>query len=545
MSNLAGIRNLEQKLIAEAVHDGGRIDPDMFLAKYGKQCPLPGRYSRDVSPLRLIIAEENRRYYIPQEVSRMFKVWVDKPAASVVNTVDEIPAVYQPPKHDWRDRRERPVKVFESEGVAPAELGRVLKLVQADRVMVVSKSKRPTEAAVKVITGTLAESDFELESPEDLNHRHYEPAGPIRAQAWGVLAQQCGWANPKGNKLALTAEGKQMLTSLDIRRYQAGVGKFLNDGEFDEFNRITHIRGQSGKAKRYMSHPQERKASIVNTLRLWPVNKWIAFDEAYRFVFATGNGFKVTEDGYCLYFAEARYGSLGGEQRSLNRQYLRAFVFESLATLGLVDVVYVYPHHLWPELDGSWGTDDLWFCGPYDGLLYIRLNALGAYCLGVADSYEIKLPARPKLFKILPNRELVLTGNMELPEAERAGLSLFAKSKSKHVWEIDQDCILNHLESGGAFEDIFRWLNENTINDVPPNIITFLEDVKNKAQAVTGSEEAVLIEIKDNVTAALIAHDPGAGKYCRMSGDRCLVVPRKNQRAFKSAMKKLGYIIII
>jgi hypothetical protein len=47
---------------------------------------------------------------------------------------------------------------------------------------------------------------------------------------------------------------------------------------------------------------------------------------------------------------------------------------ESLATLGLLDVAYVYPHHLWPEFSGHWGTDDLCFCGRYDGLLYARPN---------------------------------------------------------------------------------------------------------------------------------------------------------------------------
>jgi len=65
---------------------------------------------------------------------------------------------------------------------------------------------------------------------------------------------------------------------------------------------------------------------------------------------------------------------------------MRAFLFESLATLGLIDFAYTYPHSLWPELGDSWGIDELSFCGRYDGLLYVRLNALGAYCLGMANA---------------------------------------------------------------------------------------------------------------------------------------------------------------
>ena len=50
---------------------------------------------------------------------------------------------------------------------------------------------------------------------------------------------------------------------------------------------------------------------------------------------------------------------------------MRAFLLESMATLGLVDVAYVRPHGLWPEFSGWWGTDELPYCGRYDGLLYV------------------------------------------------------------------------------------------------------------------------------------------------------------------------------
>jgi len=36
------------------------------------------------------------------------------------------------------------------------------------------------------------------------------------------------------------------------------------------------------------------------------------------------------------------------------------------------------------------------FCGRYDGLLYVRLNALGAYALGFAEHYELQAEESPK-----------------------------------------------------------------------------------------------------------------------------------------------------
>ena len=136
-----------------------------------------------------------------------------------------------------------------------------------------------------------------------------------------------------------------------------------------------------------------------------------------------------------MYFGELQYGHLGDAGDDIERQYLRAFLMESLATLGVVDIAYVYPQGLWPELSGSWGTDDLEFCGRYDGLLYVRLSSLGAYCLGVTEAYEPPAAEKRSLLKVLANRELAVSGGEELTPADRATLELFAKQKRRSSLE--------------------------------------------------------------------------------------------------------------
>jgi hypothetical protein len=48
-----------------------------------------------------------------------------------------------------------------------------------------------------------------------------------------------------------------------------------------------------------------------------------------------------------------------------------------------------YPHDLWPELRDSYGRDSHSFLGRYDGLLSVRLNALGAWCFEVAETSRL------------------------------------------------------------------------------------------------------------------------------------------------------------
>ena len=239
------------------------------------------------------------------------------------------------------------------------------------------KSRRPSDATVRLLGTALVTPDFDVELPAEDRGKYTKTAGAIRAHAWAVLVQQCNWAKPNGGLLVLTKAGKDLLGGVSPAAFREGFQRFLEDDQFDELNRINHIRGQTGKAKRYMTHPSERREAICDSMAAWPVGRWISLDEAFRFIDASGGQLDVTYEPDCLYFAELQYGALGGAGDHIERQYLRAFLMEPLATLGVVDIAYVYPQGLWPELSGSWGTDDLEFCGRYDGLLVRAVVCLG------------------------------------------------------------------------------------------------------------------------------------------------------------------------
>lgn len=202
-----------------------------------------------------------------------------------------------------------------------------------------------------------------------------------------------------------------------------------------------------------------------------------------------------------------------------------------------------YPHGLWPELGGRWGTDDLGFCGRYDGLLHVRLTALGVYCLGSADTYDMPVEESAGLVKVLPNLELVLVNDASYSPADVARLELFAAPKNERVWRIDQRRILAHIETGGPMDDIRKELESVADNDVPETVSTLLDEIEKEATALKRGRPCILIEVGDAATAALIAHDPGAAKYCLPAGDRHLAVPAKNERAFRTAVNKLGYVL--
>ena len=121
---------------------------------------------------------------------------------------------------------------------------------------------------------------------------------------------------------------------------------------------------------------------------------------------AAGLDFSVTRDPWSLYLSDPEYGSLGydgyHEWEFLEGRYLLCVLFEYAASLGMIDVAYTDPRGARPDYTELWGTDDLEFLSRYDGLRYVRLTALGAYCLGLTESLHAERTGGRRLAHRVP-----------------------------------------------------------------------------------------------------------------------------------------------
>lgn len=552
---LATLEDNERLLLAELAHGEGAVVPQVFVSKYDRDFPslATSGYPYDrkkSSPLSAMLNWDGRRYLLAEELRAGLQALLTPPVPLLPQGVDELPETLPIDTGKWgRPRDEqRTIHTFNGEVTVFTELRRVLALAQAGKLRVAPKTGRPTAGTERLIAQTLAVPDLALEV-EDENTRTeqwYESPGAVRAHAWAVLVQQCGWCKSSGDRLAPTKLGARLLDAgprpEDLRQ---GLEKQLADNNFDEFNRINHIRGQSGKGGRMLSRPAERRRAILASMHEWPEGKWLDFDEVYRLVFATDHGFTVSSDPWLLYISDAQYGSLGYDYVTddLERQYLRVLMMETLATLGVVEIAYTYPHYLWPELRNAWGIDDLSYLGRYDGLLWVRLTALGAFCLGLRRDYAPPAPAGRKMLRALPTLDLVAPDLGALTVAERAQLGRWTEPRSEGIWRLDRGRILEQLEQGAALDELRHFLDVHAEGTLPSAVETFFSDIERGAGALVKCEEALLIEARDEHAALLIAHDARAGKLCRHAGGCWLAVPRRRERAFRAALRELGHIL--
>lgn len=559
MEDDEGLRKLWQRLdtvqqaaVAEVVHSPSfRFDAHGFRAKYGKD-PDWGQISaygemKNPSLLCLFIC----RGEVPRDLKGRLKGFVPPPRSAQVQTEDEPPATvtqsWEQVDYTTRENKvfteEVPVIRCETERAAQHDLYAVLRLVDAGKVRVSGKTKRVTAAGAKAITAVLQGGDFY--PPEDEPDDYRTDPGPIKAFAWPLILQSAGLANLSGTKLQLTPAGRKALTSPPHEVIRTVWKRWLKTTLLDEFNRIQPIKGQTGKGKRGMTAVAGRRAPIVEALQVCPPDQWIAFDEFSRFMRASDHTFEVTRDEWSLYISEPHYGSLGYEGFAdwniLQGRYMMVFLFEYAATMGLIDVAYIHPSDAREDYGRLWGTDDLDCLSRYDGLLYIRINALGAWCLGLAEEYVPSPIEVSQALKILPNLDVVATES--LPPGDVLFLELFAEQTSDVVWKIQPSKLLKALEEGHSVSDIRAFLSAKSGGRLPDNVAVFFEDIAERASCLTDRGPARLIEAADPALAQLIAHDSRLGSLCILAGERTIVVPTEDERAFRRALRDLGYAL--
>jgi hypothetical protein len=550
---------LAQSAVRVAAFDPlGRLDREKFRAGFGQ----PPRFDtgdpdreeweytyadrRKIAPtlLRLFFP---RFDHLPTDTRAILRGFVPPPEAFAVPTLDAPPATHPLTEHAWRGRgpgrtvREEAVRVRETAAEAEANVRAVLRLIDAGKVRVTDKKLVPTEATRPAVAGVLAGGDFY--SPDEAEESKYDPAFDlaIQAFAWPALVQAGGLAEKSGDALKLTAAGRRALTAdpADVLR-KLWTG-WLKTRQFDEFARVDAIRGQ-GRAR--MSAAAGRRKVVTEALAACPVGRWFAVEDFFRLLRATGREFVVAYETHELYIAEHYYGNLGygdeHEWEQLQGRFVLAFLFEYAAPLGLIDVAYVRPQGVRHDFQNRWGADDLSCLSRYDGLLYLRVNPLGAWVLGLADEYRRAAPERVERLRVLANRDVVAAG--PLPAADRLLLDRFAAAVTDGVWKLSAAKVLGVVEQGGGVDELEQFLESRAVGGLPETVATFLADLRAKAGRLTDAGRARLIACADEHVAAELAADRQLkGKVLR-AGERHVVVREADLEAVRKAVRRLGYV---
>jgi hypothetical protein len=248
-----------------------------------------------------------------------------------------------------------------------------------------------------------------------------------------------------------------------------------------------------------------------------------------------------------LYICEKGYGALGYEYGSdldkwqiLQARYILAVLFEYAATLGLIDVAYTTPFDARLNYRELWGTDDLDFLSRYDGLQFIRINYLGAYCLEMTKDFTPPIIKIESSLTVLPNL-LIKINDKPLTTDEELFLQNFAYKESENVWEISKELTIKSLENGQNIETFREFLEAREEQTLPEQVEGFLSDMPKRAKALKHKGSAQIIECQTAEIAEEIANNPNTKKFCLRAGAKSLVVLDEHEKQFREIIRQIGY----
>lgn len=421
-----------------------------------------------------------------------------------------------------------------TEREAQLNLRAVLELCAAGELRCSEKTGRASAATVRAVNARLADGDF-------------YPDEPIAAFAWPLLLQAGGLARIEGGRLRLTPKGRAALRTPAAEVIRALWQRWLTHAVIDEFGRVEEIKGQ--RIKNVLSAAKPRRQVVATALAACPADEWIGVDALFTTMRQKGLNPTVARNDralWKLYLADPQYGSLGylgfHEWEILEGRYTLAVLFEYAGTLGLVDLEYVYPEGERDDFRDNWGTDDMDALSRYDGLQAIRLNALGAFALGVTDTYQPPtVTGQGTALKVLPNLDVVVTGS--LAPGDELLLSAYAERTADRVWTISSASLLAALDAGRDLTEFTGFLGDRAENELPGVLGALVDDVVRRTGQLTDLGHLRVIECADIALATLIARDRATRSLCRLVGDRHLAVPPDSEPKFRTALRKLGYVM--
>jgi hypothetical protein len=427
------------------------------------------------------------------------------------------------------------LRVRLTEPEALANLRTVLELCAAGQVRCSDKTYRPSAATVRTIADHLALGDF-------------YPDEPISAFAWPLLLQAGGLAKLDGTRLLPTVRGRAALGKPPADVIRGLWQRWLTHAVLDELSRVEEIKGQ--RSRNVITAAKPRRQVVAQALAGCPPGEWVDIDTLFSTMRRRNLSPTIARSEMALwklYLIDPEYGSLGyagfSDWPLLEGRYTLAVLFEYAGSLGLIDLDYVDPAGARDDYRDNWGSDELDALSRYDGLRAIRLTALGAYAVGVADAYQPSRPdeAAAAPLKVLPNLDIVATG--EVSVADRLVLSAYATQTADRVWAVSLTSLLAALDAGRDLVELTAFLEQRIEHELPGTLTTLLADVRRRAGQLTDLGPARLVECADPAVTALIARDRRLRSLCRPIGERHLAVPHEQELKFRKALLALGYVL--
>jgi len=519
--------DLSRKAVAAAYHNDGIFNSTAFIAQYGSlpERPQNDRWSYRREPIvQDLFIHSNE---IPTEVMALLAPIVPAPERFQLTGSQDVPDVV--------GKKGQAIEIFvaEREIAGLHDLTLYLTLLGRESLKLSTSSYRLTPKSVETLVAGLQMGDLfsDAEKAEDA----------ILPYGLTVFCSQSGLTTYKGK---LSELANNFLATNDAHLLLEAFESWAEGGKYDEIERIQALRGVRSRGIRLTS-PASRREKILEALSWCPTGVWISITDFYRairvwhFDFDLENG---TDKLYVGYRGNQRWYEPWAPMESqwllTTGLYINTILMEYLAAIGAIDIVYSYPEN--QTFPGqAYNYDELTY-SRYDGLLYFRINPLGAYFFGQADGYESSQPPASALFAIAADGSIALLQPKEVSAAQQAQLDQIAEGQGER-YRLSVAKLLGVLESSADLEIQRNFLRQNNRGELPVEVIALLDKIEADSKALRITTKSLTIQVRSAELVRQVLADPKAGKIARQLDDKTLIIPASRETAFRNALREMGY----
>ncbi|MCC6166763.1 MAG: hypothetical protein IT329_05995 [Caldilineaceae bacterium] len=536
--------DLSRKAVASAYHNGGEFVADAFIAQYGSLPKRPEQSAWYFTYTPILPDLFIHQGQIPPELMERLTDLVPPPERFQVVGGEELEAFIAARGAQWGG-----LMVAETEKAGRHDLLLLLQLFDQRAVKLNSAGDRLTPTGLATLLQNLLDGDFY--SPAYLASDRRRGATPgaeetIRAFGLTTFAIGAGLVSKYDGKL--TELGRAFLTRQDPELLLDAFEIWTQASVFDELTRLDALKGLRAHGIR-LTKPGLRRSRIVEALSWCPAGVWIEIAEFYRALKIWHFDFEVEEGGIHKLYMGYRYGRGGyyepwADSRDMwllvNGLYINAVLWEYLAVIGALDIAYLPPGEV--ELAVALYADfEEEYYSRYDGLLFFRINPLGAYLFGQAGDYPMAAPAAAPVLRVDADGLLQLLDPARLTPVDRAQLDQIATPAGEAAYRLDVQKVLLALEQGSDLEALRGFLARQNGQPLPSEVERRLDEMADAARAFSIEGPMLRIRAAHADLVSVVLADPELGKFCQALGSRDLVIPTSRETRFRNRLRALGY----
>ncbi len=206
-----------------------------------------------------------------------------------------------------------------------------------------------------------------------------------------------------------------------------------------------------------------------------------------------------------------------------------------LASLGILDIAYKIPDY--SELGYS-------VFSPYDELKYFRITPLGAYCLGITQSYTPKVEIAKKGFD-LDTENLFIVLNENCTPSQETILKEVGEKISYNRYKVSPASFMHSCDSVRKIDDKIQFFN-TFVDENPPKIWSdFFNIIKANTNPMKRIDNITIYKIsaENKNLISLLASNADIRKLISIGDNYRILIEKTNLTKFKTLLKEFGYFL--